>query len=83
MRQISDASHRLGLAARTLQSLSPLATLDRGYAIVTGSEGQILRSAADTSIGAQLRVRLSRGALRADVTELDEAREESGEKSGD
>jgi exodeoxyribonuclease VII large subunit len=82
MRQISSAGHRLGLAARSLQSLSPLATLDRGYAIVTGSHGQILRSAADTTVGAQLSVRLHRGSLQADVTELDKG-EASGKESGD
>ena len=82
-RQISAAGHRLGLAARTLQSLSPLATLDRGYAIVTGSDGRILRSAADTSVGGQLQVRLHRGSLQAEVTDITAAPERPGERSGE
>jgi exodeoxyribonuclease VII large subunit len=63
--------YRLGLAARTLQSLSPLATLDRGYAIVAAADGKILRSSGDTQVGDTLDVRLSRGTVRADVTALD------------
>ena len=79
-RRIAASGHRLGLAARSLQSLSPLATLDRGYAIVTGPDGQILRSASDTSLGDTLSVRLSRGSVIADVTAVAED-DDSGEES--
>ncbi len=80
-RRISDSSHRLGLAARSLQSLSPLATLDRGYAIVTGPKGRILRSSADTHIGEPLSIRLHSGRIEADVTAVEDddgSVEESG-----
>lgn len=81
-RRISASNHRLGLAARSLQSLSPLATLDRGFAIVTGPSGGILRSAADAQPGDSLSVRLSRGSVHADVTSV-EKDNDSGEESGD
>jgi exodeoxyribonuclease VII large subunit len=79
---VERSGHRLGLAARSLQSLSPLATLERGYAIVTGQGGQILRSSASAQIGDSLNVRLSRGTVQADVTAV-EMDNDSGEESGD
>jgi len=39
----ADARQRFELAARTLHAVSPLATLDRGYAIVTAPGGAVLR----------------------------------------
>ncbi len=61
---------RLKLAARALESVSPLATLDRGYAIVSDEEtGAILTDATKVSPGASIRAQLARGALRATVNE--------------
>ncbi|MCS7007743.1 MAG: exodeoxyribonuclease VII large subunit [Thermoleophilia bacterium] len=59
----------LDRAGARLQTLSPLATLERGYAIVR-AEGIALRDAADASIGARLDVQLARGALTATVEEV-------------
>jgi exodeoxyribonuclease VII large subunit len=53
--------------ARTLHAVSPLATLERGYAIVTGERGQILRDAADAAPGTMIEARLARGRIRAKV----------------
>ncbi len=61
---------RLKLATRALDSVSPLATLERGYAIVTDeASGEILTDAARVSPGAGIRAQLARGALRATVNE--------------
>ena len=79
---IERAGHRFGLAARSLQSLSPLATLDRGYAIVTGSSGRVLSTARDAAIGDSLNVRLSSGSLTAEVAAIENGND-SGKKSGD
>lgn len=62
------AAARLAEAAGRLQALSPLAVLARGYAIVHGPRGGILRSAEQVSLGARLRLRLARGELDARVT---------------
>lgn len=60
---------RLQLAERSLDSVSPLATLDRGYAIVSDDEtGAILTDATRVSPGANIRARLARGELEATVT---------------
>jgi len=51
-----------------LQSLSPLAILNRGYALVFDSEGKLLKDAAAAKVGDEISARLSRGQLRAQVT---------------
>jgi exodeoxyribonuclease VII large subunit len=61
---------QLRLAQRALNSVSPLATLDRGYAIVVDDEsGKILSDAADVVAGSTIRARLAKGAVKATVTE--------------
>lgn len=52
-----DITH---LSAR-VRALSPAATLDRGYAIVTGARGVIIRDAAQVAIGDEIRVRVASG----------------------
>ena len=65
---IADAQHRLQLAARGLHAVSPLATLDRGYAIVEDAEtGKVLVDAADATVGGDIRARLARGELTATI----------------
>jgi exodeoxyribonuclease VII large subunit len=48
--------------------MSPLRVLERGYALVYGPDGKLLRSAAAVSAGAEISARLARGSLRATVT---------------
>jgi exodeoxyribonuclease VII large subunit len=52
---------------RTLNAVSPLATLERGYAIVSIDGGAILRDAADARPGTIIEARLARGRIRAKV----------------
>ena len=61
---------RLSLAQRTLESVSPVATLERGYAIVTTAEdGSIVRAAEVAPPGAGIDIRLASGGLSATVNE--------------
>jgi exodeoxyribonuclease VII large subunit len=58
----------LAAASETLEALSPLATLARGYALAARArDGKILRAAADAEIGETLEIRLSEGELTAEV----------------
>jgi exodeoxyribonuclease VII large subunit len=57
----NDVAH---LAAR-VRSLSPAATLERGYAIVMTEEGAIVREAALVAKGTHLDIRVADGRLRA------------------
>lgn len=58
----------LGAAVRQLNAISPLATLDRGYAIVWKlPEGQLLRDAAQTVPGDAVEIRLGKGLVKARI----------------
>jgi exodeoxyribonuclease VII large subunit len=61
------ARERLSPLARTLNAVSPLATLDRGYAIVSREGGGILLDAADAAPGTIIEARLAVGKIRAKV----------------
>ena len=64
---------RLKLAGEKLHALSPLATLERGFAIVTDSEGQVLTQAKSVRAGDQVRARLQSGAIEATVNRVEES----------
>jgi exodeoxyribonuclease VII large subunit len=64
---IQSRRERLQPLIRTLNAVSPLATLERGYAIVSIEGGSILRSAADAAPGTYIEARLAKGRIRAKV----------------
>jgi len=68
---LAAVDHRTALLGRALHSVSPLATLDRGYAIVmdAGTNKALLR-ASDVSPGDDIRAHLSKGELIATVSEV-------------
>jgi exodeoxyribonuclease VII large subunit len=51
-----------------LESLSPLAILERGYALVFDSEGKLLKDARALKVGDEISARLARGEIQAAVT---------------
>lgn len=57
---------RGGLDAR-LRSLSPLAVLDRGYALVIAADGRLVRSVGQVSAGSEVTTRLADGAFSSRV----------------
>jgi exodeoxyribonuclease VII large subunit len=65
---LSRLAHRLALAQRALHTVSPLATLSRGFAIVTGADGVVVSAAAAVAIGEPIEARLAHGSLTARVT---------------
>jgi exodeoxyribonuclease VII large subunit len=68
---VQEARERLGLAAASLDALSPLAVLHRGYAIAQDASGKPLRDAATVVPGDAVSVRLEKGKLntRVETTE--------------
>ena len=58
---------RIALAARTLHAVSPLATLERGYAIVTDAQGQALTDASRVNPGELIEARLAKGHIGARI----------------
>jgi exodeoxyribonuclease VII large subunit len=67
LKQLNRARERLAPLVRTLNAVSPLATLDRGYAIVSIEGGGILRDAKHATAGTIIEARLSQGRIRAKV----------------
>ena len=65
---LEERRARLGRLAASLDGLSPLAVLGRGYALVFDAAGsRLVRDAAETAPGERIRIRLHRGALGATV----------------
>jgi len=65
---ISARATVLEHASGRLQALSPLAVLSRGYALVYGPDGTLLRDAAAVKPGDTVRARLADGSVEAQVT---------------
>jgi exodeoxyribonuclease VII large subunit len=64
-RRIELRGQRLELLARTLASVSPLATLARGYAVLSDpADGRVLRFAQDIAPGMAVDARLADGSVR-------------------
>jgi exodeoxyribonuclease VII large subunit len=53
---------------KLLQSLGPEQTLNRGYAIVTDAQGNVIRNASSKQPGDDVSIRLKEGKLIAEVT---------------
>lgn len=69
---VDQARQRLGLAAASLDALSPLAVLQRGYAIALDNNGQLLRDSGSVSKGDRVQVRLAKGRLNTTVESTEE-----------
>jgi exodeoxyribonuclease VII large subunit len=71
-KQLEEAKNSLGLAAASLDALSPLAVLQRGYAIAQSEDGRLLRDARQVSIGDSVKVRLASGGIKTTVNDIEE-----------
>lgn len=70
-RALETRQQQLALLSRALDTVSPLATLGRGYAIVSRAEdGALLRSVQDVSVGERVEARLADGDLLCRVEEV-------------
>jgi exodeoxyribonuclease VII large subunit len=69
-RQLQVARERFERSMRTLNAVSPLATLERGYAIVTDAGSHVVTDAVVLRPGAQIQARVARGSVRATVTDV-------------
>ena len=51
-----------------LRALSPLATLERGYAVLRTPSGAVVSDAGEVSVGDELEARVARGRVSLNVT---------------
>ncbi len=65
--QIESAARDVEHLAARVRALSPAATLDRGYAIITTTKSEIIRAAHDVTVGQELRVRVAQGSFNVEV----------------
>ncbi|MGR5455296.1 exodeoxyribonuclease VII large subunit [Vibrio alfacsensis] len=66
-RKLLTMRHKLAIAAEKLDTVSPLATLKRGYSITKTEQGQVITQASDAKTGDILVTRLANGELRSTV----------------
>jgi exodeoxyribonuclease VII large subunit len=68
---LGRAEGQLSAEMRHLRVLSPHRTLERGYAVVIGPDGSVVRRADTLAAGDPIAVRLAAGQLAAAVTRID------------
>lgn len=66
-RRMDGSRSRLAAADARLRTLSPLAVLERGYALVIDEQGGVVRSAAQLTAGDRVTTRLAAGAFTSRV----------------
>ena len=69
--KLQEGRERLGLAAASLDALSPLGVLQRGYAIAQDASGKLVRDASAVTQGDAVSVRLAKGRLNTRVESTD------------
>lgn len=65
--QLLEHRVRLERIGTALEALSPLAILDRGYALVFDSSGKLLKDAKRVDVGDEISARLAKGTINAVV----------------
>jgi exodeoxyribonuclease VII large subunit len=69
--QVHQRKLRLAHFAQLLDSLSPLGTLQRGYAIVTDRDGRVIRDAREVAVNDEVQARLAYGRLGLIVNKIE------------
>ena len=65
--QIAWKKQRFAALAASVDAMSPLKVLGRGYAMAQTAGGEIIKAAEDVEIGEHITVKLGRGALACTV----------------
>ena len=65
--QLLQNKVRVERMGRALETLSPLAILERGYALVFDSSGNLIKDAEQVKVGEEISARMARGEIRATV----------------
>ena len=70
MRSLQDRKKQLDYLSRSLKTIGPLATLERGYAIVTDEDDNIVRRAEQLRENAEISTRFAKGSVRSTVKRI-------------
>jgi exodeoxyribonuclease VII large subunit len=71
--QLDRAANDLGHQLARVRGMSPLATLQRGYAVLQDADGHVVTSVAQTAVDHPLQVRVSDGRIGVAVTGTESA----------
>ena len=66
---LEEKKKRYSIDISTLEAVSPLAVLARGYAIVSDEENNILRSSKELTVNQKIKARFKEGQVIAQVVE--------------
>ncbi|WP_318469716.1 exodeoxyribonuclease VII large subunit [Photobacterium leiognathi] len=66
-RKLLNARHKLAVAAEKLETVSPLATLARGYSITRNEQGDVIRKASQVKAGDTLITTVTDGEIHSNV----------------
>jgi exodeoxyribonuclease VII large subunit len=77
-RQLLEGRGILERRTASLEALSPVAILNRGYALVFAANGGLVKDASQVSVGDEISARLARGRLNARVISTEQGASESG-----
>lgn len=69
---IASGSERIELLKEVIEAANPYAILQRGYSVVTDTEGAVLRSVSGLTAGDGVRIRMSDGSAEAQITSVDQ-----------
>jgi exodeoxyribonuclease VII large subunit len=69
--RLTSRRNRLQQLGRSLDTVSPLQTLARGYSITTDKEGALLRDSAGLHPGERITTRLASGQIHSTVERID------------
>ena len=70
--RLSAKRQRFAALTASLDAMSPLKVLGRGYAMAQNQAGQVIKSAAEVRCGERIQVRLGQGSLECTVEEKQE-----------
>jgi exodeoxyribonuclease VII large subunit len=71
--QLLQNKLRVERMGKALETLSPLAILERGYALVFDGAGELVKDAESVKAGDEIRARVARGEIRATVSQARDA----------
>lgn len=66
---LKQCIHQLQQKGRALDTVNPLSTLERGYAIILDAQGNVIRNTAQVNVGNKIKARLWQGELVCEVLE--------------
>ena len=67
MEEFQSLKNNLDKLQKSIDILSPLSILDRGYSIILNRQGSAIKSSMDVNKGQNLKARLSKGTIDLEV----------------